>query len=59
MLLSEMIQEKNKLEKMLFDIKNLEQQDRLNRIGEKLNEVENIEVRWTKMTSELEDLKMI
>ena len=42
MLLSEMIQEKNiKLEKMLFDIKNLEQQDRLNRIGEKLNEVEN------------------
>lgn len=42
MLLSEMIQEKNKLEKMLFDIKNYEQQDRLNRIGEKLNEVESI-----------------
>ena len=35
MLLSEMIQEKNKLEKMIFDIKNFEQQDRMNKIGEK------------------------
>ena len=42
MLLSEMIQEKNKLEKMIFDIKNFEQQDRMNKIGEKLNEVEKI-----------------
>ena len=33
---------KNKLEKMMFDIKNFEQQDRLNRIGEKLTKVENI-----------------
>ena len=42
MLLSEMIQEKNKLEKMIFDIKNYEQQDRINKINEKLQKVENI-----------------
>ena len=42
MLLSELVQERNKLEKMMFDIKNYEQQDRINRIGNKLNEVEEL-----------------
>ena len=42
MLLSEMIQEKNKLNKMIFDIKNYEQQDRINRINQKLHQVEEI-----------------
>ena len=42
MLLSEMIQERNKLEHMMFEIKNYEQQDRMDRIGEKLTQIENI-----------------
>ena len=42
MLLSEMVAEKNKLEKKIFAIKNLEQQDRLNKINNKLTQVEHI-----------------
>ena len=42
MLLSEMIKDKNNLEKHIFDIKNYEQADRIDRIGDKLKEVEDI-----------------
>lgn len=42
MLLSEMVQERNKLEQMMFDIKNYEQQDRITNINKKLAKVEKI-----------------
>ena len=41
-LLSQMIEDKNKLEKLVFDIKNHEQQDRMNKIQSKLGQVEAI-----------------
>jgi hypothetical protein len=41
-LISQMIEDKNNLEKMVFDIKNYEQQDRMNKIQSKLGEIESI-----------------
>ena len=42
MLLSEMIQEKNNLNNIISDIKNLEQKDRLNKITDKITKVEDL-----------------